>query len=152
MLVYHCADTSICFAQAQQGGAEPGLLHHADWIASLLHAKWSCSDWHNAARLGYDAAAASYPDWLLSQACTLTPGLLQFSHSFIKHNCCVETACNANAIVCVCVPQDFAKVLPMNVFEPGSTVASVTAEASKRWDIPSSCVVCAGTTGSCSLS
>ena len=57
--------------QAREGGADPGLLHHADWLASLLHGRRTCSDWHNAARLGFDAATGAYPPWLLKQVRTL---------------------------------------------------------------------------------
>lgn len=53
-------------------GAEPVLLHHADWIASLFTEKHDHTDWHNAARLGFDAAAEAYPPWLLTQV-TLPP-------------------------------------------------------------------------------
>jgi len=37
-------------------------------MASLLHGSFTCTDWHNAARLGYNAASQAYPPWLLSQA------------------------------------------------------------------------------------
>ncbi|KAL3145457.1 hypothetical protein ABBQ32_003285 [Trebouxia sp. C0010 RCD-2024] len=53
--------------KARDEGGDPGLLHHADWLASLLHGRRTCSDWHNAARLGFDAAAGAYPAWLLKQ-------------------------------------------------------------------------------------
>ena len=43
--------------------------------------------------------------------------------------------------------QDFADILPRDVFEPGSPVGGVTPCIQQQWGIPASCVVCAGTTG-----
>lgn len=40
------------------------LLHQADWLAFWLHGQLGLSDYHNALKLGYDAAALSYPSWL----------------------------------------------------------------------------------------
>lgn len=44
-----------------------GLMHQADWLASLLHGHLGISDYNNALKLGYDAAAQAYPGWLSSQ-------------------------------------------------------------------------------------
>jgi len=44
------------------------LLHQADWLAFLLHGQVGLSDYHNALKLGYDAARLNYPDWLLNLA------------------------------------------------------------------------------------
>ncbi|DBB12359.1 TPA: hypothetical protein ACH3X3_006443 [Trebouxia sp. C0006] len=57
----------VSAAEAEERGCEAGLLHHADWMASLLHGSFTCTDWHNAARLGYNAASQAYPPWLLAQ-------------------------------------------------------------------------------------
>jgi len=43
------------------------LLHHADWLASLLTGRRDTSDWNNTLKLGYDPEAQCYPDWLLAQ-------------------------------------------------------------------------------------
>ena len=56
-----------CGGQAREHGAEPRVLHHADWVASLLHGRRDASDWHNALKLGFDPGAEAYPDWLLGQ-------------------------------------------------------------------------------------
>lgn len=40
------------------------LLHQADWLAFWLHGQLGLSDYHNALKLGYDAAALTYPSWL----------------------------------------------------------------------------------------
>lgn len=59
---------------AQQAGKQPGLLHQADWLASLLHADRLVTDWNNALKLGFDPGCEEYPDWLASQAfATLFP-------------------------------------------------------------------------------
>ncbi len=50
-----------------------GLLHQADWVAALLHGQWDVSDWNNALKLGFDPAAASWPEWLVRQVgCSFT--------------------------------------------------------------------------------
>ena len=41
------------------------LLHHADWIAFLLHGEMGVTDHNNALKLGFDPAGeGSYPSWL----------------------------------------------------------------------------------------
>ena len=42
-------------------------MHHADWLASLLHGRGGVSDWNNALKLGYDPGEEAYPDWLQAQ-------------------------------------------------------------------------------------
>ncbi|DBB14892.1 TPA: hypothetical protein ACH3X3_004493 [Trebouxia sp. C0006] len=55
------------------------LLHHADWLASLLTGRRDTSDWNNTLNLGYDPEAQCYPDWLLAQpyAGLLPPRVLE---------------------------------------------------------------------------
>jgi hypothetical protein len=52
---------------AAAGGAQPLLLHQADWLASLLHGQRGVSDWNNALKLGYDPGTEAYPQWLAQQ-------------------------------------------------------------------------------------
>ena len=61
-----CHQSQVTFGvvQAQRSGHQPALLHHADWLASLLHGRRGVSDWNNALKLGYDPGAEAYPDWL----------------------------------------------------------------------------------------
>jgi sugar (pentulose or hexulose) kinase len=40
------------------------LLHQTDWLSAQLHGQWGISDYHNSLKLGYDAAALEYPQWL----------------------------------------------------------------------------------------
>ena len=42
------------------------LLHHADWLAYLLHKKMGMSDFNNALKLGFDPAPGveAFPGWL----------------------------------------------------------------------------------------
>lgn len=42
-------------------------MHHADWLASLLHGRGGVSDWNNALKLGFDPGEEAYPEWLVSQ-------------------------------------------------------------------------------------
>jgi len=39
-------------------------LHQADWILGRLRGRFDCSDENNALKLGYDAVARRWPDWL----------------------------------------------------------------------------------------
>ena len=65
--------------QAKEDGYySPVLLHHADWLASLLTGRRDTSDWNNTLKLGYDPEAECWPEWLLSQVTqpsTLNPTL-----------------------------------------------------------------------------
>ena len=53
--------------QAEDDGYSPVLLHHADWLASLLTDRRDTSDWNNTLKLGYDPQAEQWPSWLMSQ-------------------------------------------------------------------------------------
>jgi sugar (pentulose or hexulose) kinase len=39
-------------------------LHQADWIAGMLTGRFGHSDYNNCLKLGYDAEALNWPDWL----------------------------------------------------------------------------------------
>ena len=59
---------TLCNAlQAKEDGYSPVLLHHADWLASLLTDRRDTSDWNNTLKLGYDPEGEQWPPWLLSQ-------------------------------------------------------------------------------------
>ncbi len=61
--------------QAAAGrGSDPGLLHQADWLASLLHGRRDVTDWNNCLKLGFDPEASCYPDWLTKQVGTILRG------------------------------------------------------------------------------
>lgn len=64
LLTWHQQGT---WQAAQAGGQQPGLLHQADWLASLLHGRRDVSDWNNALKLGYDPGLTRYPQWLTDQ-------------------------------------------------------------------------------------
>ncbi|MHB1950639.1 MAG: FGGY-family carbohydrate kinase [Acidiferrobacteraceae bacterium] len=51
---------------ATTGALPPGarLLHQADWIAGRLSGVFGVSDYHNALKLGFDAATGDWPAWL----------------------------------------------------------------------------------------
>ncbi|WP_299044663.1 FGGY-family carbohydrate kinase [uncultured Thermosynechococcus sp.] len=54
----------LLWLQSHYPSASAVLVHQADWLAFLLHGQLGISDWHNALKLGYDAAKEAYPDWL----------------------------------------------------------------------------------------
>lgn len=72
------ASHATCMAamQAKADGYSPVLLHHADWLASLLTDRRDTSDWNNTLKLGYDPEAEQWPPWLISQVSSrfLIPG------------------------------------------------------------------------------
>ncbi|DBB14894.1 TPA: hypothetical protein ACH3X3_004495 [Trebouxia sp. C0006] len=69
--------------QAKQDGYSPVLLHHADWLASLLTGRRDTSDWNNTLKLGYDPEAQCYPDWLLAQPYAVCAGTSDSTSAFI---------------------------------------------------------------------
>ena len=42
-------------------------MHHADWLASMLHGRGDVSDWNNTLKLGFDPGEEAYPAWLQAQ-------------------------------------------------------------------------------------
>lgn len=56
----------LWFSEQPQIGRARYFLHQADWLAFQLHGKPGVSDYHNALKLGYDAAQLRYPDWLMA--------------------------------------------------------------------------------------
>ena len=107
--------------------ANARLLHHADWIAFLLHGEMGVTDHNNALKLGFDPGLdpgptegvcaygapcdGAYPDWLLA-----TP---------------------------------YAYALPRTVLPPGTTCGAVSStEGKKRLGHPGGVKVVAGTTDS----
>lgn len=64
-----------------QARAARHALHQADWLVGRLTGQWGRSDANNALKLGYDAVAGRWPDWLGALAVprrllpeVLTPG------------------------------------------------------------------------------
>ncbi len=70
--------------QARRDGAEPRLMHHADWLSSMLHGRGGLSDWNNALKLGFDPGKEAYPEWLLAQVRAMTRASCWF-------DCCEST-------------------------------------------------------------
>ena len=97
----------------------PRLLHHADWVAYLLHGEMGVTDHNNALKLGFDPGlpggadgrSGAYPDWILTQP--------------------------------------YASMLPMTCLAPGTVAgACATEEAKKRFPNAADVRVVAGTTDS----
>ena len=75
----------------------------ASWLAAMLTGKPGCTDYHNALKLGYDAAALAWPDWMRPLGVSaylprvVTPGTLlgtvtrEVAHKLdIPPTCCVR--------------------------------------------------------------
>ena len=75
--------------QARQDGAEPKLMHHADWLSSMLHGRGGLTDWNNSLKLGFDPGEEAYPEWLQSQV-----------HAWTCACCCI--GCDRSALCTVC--------------------------------------------------
>lgn len=99
--------------------SDPRLLHHADWVAFLLHGEMGVTDHNNALKLGFDPGlpggadgrSGAYPDWILTQP--------------------------------------YASMLPMTCLAPGTVAgACATEEAKKRFPNAADVRVVAGTTDS----
>lgn len=54
----------LWFAGRPEFAAARYFVHQADWLAAQLHGRPGISDYHNALKLGYDAAALRYPPWI----------------------------------------------------------------------------------------
>ncbi len=52
------------FAQYDQQSSIHYALNQADWLSGKLMAKYGISDQNNALKMGYDASAQCWPDWL----------------------------------------------------------------------------------------
>ena len=114
----------------------PRLLHHADWVAYLLHGKMGVTDHNNALKLGFDPGAGAdgvgaYPDWILRQ----------------PYACMLPMTCLAPGTVAgACVTEEAAKRFP-NATKPrvvAGTTDSVAAFAAARCTDPGDCVTSLG--------
>ncbi|KAF5829568.1 hypothetical protein DUNSADRAFT_15895 [Dunaliella salina] len=110
---------------AQQAGKQPGLLHQADWLASLLHADRMVTDWNNALKLGL-----------------LPPCFLHASSPPAPHYCLLSH------MHCTLHLQAFATLFPPRVIAPGSPSSLVSPQAAAHFGLPDTCVVGGGTTDS----
>lgn len=55
----------LLYALKQPHTASPGYFtDQASWLAAMLTGQPGCTDYHNALKLGYDAAARAWPDWM----------------------------------------------------------------------------------------
>lgn len=57
----------LWFLDSPDSRSAHSFMHQADWLAFQLHGILGISDYHNSLKLGYDAGALAYPDWM-SQA------------------------------------------------------------------------------------
>lgn len=110
------------------------FCHQADWMAFQLHGILGISDYHNALKLGYDPAIEQYPDWLRSGLRAIAP------------QCQIRDALSLRCSPPTIPPQT-SIILPQ-IMAPGSPIAPVTPAIARRFSLPDTCTVIAGTTDS----
>ncbi len=54
----------LLWLQAHTSAGAAHALSQADWVSGRLAGAWGHSDYNNALKLGYDAVALTWPDWL----------------------------------------------------------------------------------------
>ena len=116
--------------------ANPRLLHHADWVAYLLHGEMGVTDHNNALKLGFDPGAGAdgagaYPDWILRQP-----------YASMLPMTCLAPGTVAGA----CATKEAAKRFPnaREVRVVAGTTDSVAAFAAARCTDPGDCVTSLG--------
>lgn len=115
--------------QAKEDGYSPVLLHHADWLASLLTGRRDTSDWNNTLKLGYDPEAECWPAWLLSQpyAELLPPRVLEPGKPIaaITPEMAKLTGLPKDCIVCAGTSDSTSAFIAAGVKGPGEAVTSL---------------------------
>jgi len=96
------------------------LMHQADWLAFLLHGRLGISDYHNSLKLGYDPAMAE------GRSSSIAAYPPWFQKTPLKQ---------------------LVFLLPQ-VLRPGTSIGPIQLNLANRFDIPSECQICAGTTDS----
>lgn len=117
--------------RAAADGMNPVILHHSDWLASLLHGERRATDWNNALKLGFDPepGVESYPEWLIDQefACLFPTAV--FAPGSPVANLTPEvsqrTGIPETCIVCAGTTDSIAAFLAAGVTEPGQAVTSL---------------------------
>lgn len=112
----------------QQGEMEGYFLHQADWLSWLLHGRLGLSDYHNALKLGYDAEALCYPDWLLNLKLpfrlptVVAPGC---PVAALRPHLATQWQIPADCQICAGTTDSIAAVLASGVSQPGEAVTSL---------------------------
>ncbi len=125
------------------------FCHQADWLAAQLHGILGVSDYNNALKLGYDPAAEAYPDWLrVGLARSLPAWEIRECGSagaiLIGPDKEIDRERDKPALVLSRKPEI---ILP-RVLAPGETIAPVTSAVARRYGLPKTCRIVAGTTDS----
>lgn len=115
--------------QAKADGYSPVLLHHADWLASLLTDRRDTSDWNNTLKLGYDPEAEQWPPWLISQpyAGLLPPKVLAPGQAIgtVTHRMAKLTGLSKDCVVCAGTSDSTSAFIAAGVQGPGEAVSSL---------------------------
>ncbi|KAK9830925.1 hypothetical protein WJX81_006147 [Elliptochloris bilobata] len=122
-------DADGVWQQAQARGGQPRLLHHADWLAALLHGRWAASDWNNCLKLGFDPAAEAFPGWLTSQPFA---GLLPAEVNApgapvapVTAQVAAATGLSEDCLICAGTTDSIAAFMAAGVRRPGEAVTSL---------------------------
>jgi sugar (pentulose or hexulose) kinase len=113
------------------------FCHQADWLTFQLHGILGISDYNNALKFGYDPAIEQYPGWLRSGLRTIAPRYTIHDRSPLSSQ--VNPAIEPNSPTPIILP---------HIVAPGTPIATVTAAIARRFSLPETCVVIAGTTDS----
>eukprot|EP00877_Chromochloris_zofingiensis_P014222 jgi/Chrzof1/9053/Cz03g34110.t1 len=126
LLTWHMDGT---WQQAAVAGAQPRLLHQADWLASLLHGNRCYSDWNNALKLGFDPEIEAYPSWLMEQqfADVLPPNVVAPGTPIatITPSASATTKLPSKSVVCAGTTDSIAAFIAAGVDQVGQSVTSL---------------------------
>jgi sugar (pentulose or hexulose) kinase len=104
-------------------------LHQADWIIGRLLGHFGDSDWNNALKLGFDASALCWPDWM--QGLDLAPVSLPRVHAPgtrlgpIDTDVAALTGLPRQVRVCAGTTDSTAAVVAAGALQPGDAVTSL---------------------------
>jgi sugar (pentulose or hexulose) kinase len=110
----------------------PKLLHHADWIAFLLHGEMGVTDHNNALKLGFDPGmngTGGYPAWVTGQP---------YGHVLPMR--CLEPG----TVMGTCATPEALKRFAKGTKVVAGTTDSVAAFAAARCTEPGDCVTSLG--------
>jgi D-ribulokinase len=117
------------FEDAERSGAAVRILHHADWVASLLTGDLDTTDWNNCLKLGYDVDVLDYPVALKEQtwASALPPRVLEPGHFIgrVLPRISVETGISESCKVMAGTTDSIAAFLASGATEIGDAVTSL---------------------------
>lgn len=99
--------------------------HQADWLTSMLSGKL-ITDTNNALKLGYDAAAEQWPDWVRKLVSPLPPALKAGSIiGPVSQSACDRFGLEASTLVAAGTTDSTAAFIATGASQPGQAVTSL---------------------------